>query len=308
MNSVFTILVLKMLPLYLIMAAGYFLGRKVKGLGEAVSVLQINIIAPIVIATGIMPLEMQGIYLLLPFIFFALCALISGFLFRLGKSFWNDNTRNILAFAGGAANTGYFGVPVALMLFSPNIVALFLLAMVGFLIFENTLGYYFVARGKHSVEDSLRRLLRLPTLYGCLAGIILSFFSAAAPDNLLPVIRDFRGAYVVLGALMIGFGLSGAKFSNIDFKFLGVLLCNKFILWPLIVLGLIVTDQNILHLFAEDVYPALFLMAIVPLPANAVAFSLLHGVHPEKTAAAVFISTAIALIYIPVALMMMGYI
>lgn len=305
--SVFIALVLKMMPLYAVMAVGYVFGRKVKDMGSPISLLQINVIAPIVIATGIAPLKMQGEYLLLPAVFFALCSLIALSLFALGKTVWRDNTRNLLAFAGGLANTGYFGVPLALILFPPDLVALFLLAMTGFLVFESTLGYYLVARGRHTVKDSFARLLRLPMLYGCIIGIILSMAGIALPEMAQAVIRDFRGAYVVLGALMIGLGLSQAGFAHFDLKFFGMLTVSKFIVWPLCVLGLVALDRNFLGIFSADVYPPMFLLAIVPLPVNAVAFGLLLKLHPEKAATAVFISTVMALFYIPAVLAMTGY-
>jgi predicted permease len=48
------------------------------------------------------------------------------------------------------------------------------------------------------------------------------------------------------------------------------------------------------------------LVAIMPLPANAVAFSLQLNVQPEKTSALVFFSTMFAFFYIPLVMVFWG--
>ena len=305
--EIFITLVTKLLPLYAIMACGFVLGRKTDNLPQAISYLQINLIAPVVMAITIASLPMQSEYMVLPFLFLGLCCAIAGLLFYIGR-IWNDSTRNLIAYTGASANTGYFGIPVALILFPESALGLFMLTMLGFQLYENTLGYYLIARGHYTVRDSFKRLLRLPTLYGCLIGILLSVAEVKIPTLVEAVGRDFRSTYIILGALMIGLGLAKAASFKPDGKFLGILLGAKFILWPVVVFGLIIFDEHITHLFSAQVHQMMFLLSIVPLPANAVAFATLLNVQPQKAATAVFISTVIALFYIPAVLMWMGYV
>ena len=304
---IFLTLVLKLLPLYVIIAAGYVLGRKQDGLGHTASLIQINLIAPVVMATSIATLAMRQDYLILPVIFLMICCSFAGIAYGFSKRFWSDGTGNLLAFMAGSANTGYFGIPVALILFPPDVIGLYMLAALGFQIYENTLGYYLVARGQYSVRTSLKRLARLPILYGCLVGIVLSALHVQLPEIITGVGRDFRGAYVVLGALMIGLGLSKLESFKIDYKFVSILLSVKFLLWPSCVMLLIMADRHVFGLFSVQIYQLLFLLAVVPLPANGVAFALLLNVHPEKAATTVFISTMIALFYIPAAFILLGF-
>jgi predicted permease len=307
--DIFIALVTKLLPLYAIMACGYMLARKhpSSGIGQVISVIQINLIAPLVIGSSVATLDMRGIYLILPVIFAIVCAVMAFLMFYAGR-LWSDNTRNLIAYTGSSANTGYFGIPVALLLFPEHTLGLFMLIMLGFQIHENTLGYYMIARGHYTVRDSIMRLLRLPTLYGCMIGIGLSLADVKLPDLILSVARDFRSTYIVLGALLIGVGLAQAALRKPDGKFLGILLGAKFVLWPLLVYAIIAVDTYALHLFEPMVHRMMFLLAIVPLPANAVAFAMLLNVQPQKAATAVFISTIIALFYIPAILILLGYV
>lgn len=304
--DLFFALVAKLLPLYAVMACGYFAGRKVKGLGEAAAFLLIYVISPVVIASGIAVLEMRGDYLLLPVIFYVLCAAAGLGLYRVGR-LWNDSTRNLLGYAGGTANTGYFGLPVALMILPHEFIGVFLLAMMGFTLFENTIGFYLLARGQYTAKESLTRLSRLPSVYGFCLGLLLSLSGIGVPEGLSQIALDFRGAYVVLGALMIGFGLAGLSTLKTDMKFMGVLFLAKFLFWPAVVFALTVFDRSVTQIFQPEVHIVMILLSLMPLPVNAVAFSTQFGVQKEKAASAVFLSTVFALFYIPAVLVMLGY-
>jgi len=47
-------------------------------------------------------------------------------------------------------------------------------------------------------------------------------------------------------------------------------------------------------------------LAIMPLPANAVAYALQLNVQPDKTSTLVFLSTVFALFYIPLVMVFWG--
>jgi predicted permease len=302
--DIFTTLVLKMLPLYGIMAAGYALGRKFPETVAPTSTVQIYLIAPIVLATVIGAMDFTAAYLLLPVIFYVLCCGVGLLTYRVAGG--NDGTRNLLAFACGSSNNGYFGLPVALILFPPELVAVFLLAGLGFIFYENTLGYYLIARGRFTTREALMRLSRLPTLYGALLGIVISALAISLPDMLQATATNFRGAYVVLGALIIGLGLSRAKGFEMDRRFLAIPLIMKFVLWPALTFGVAWLDAHVFHVFDEQIRGVILLLGLMPLPANAVAFALQLNVHPEKAALVVFINTVVALFYIPAMLMLVG--
>ena len=59
--------------------------------------------------------------------------------YLIGKMLFKDNTKNLLALAAGTANTGYFGVPVAIELFGEGIIGILVVAIFGFTVFENSL-------------------------------------------------------------------------------------------------------------------------------------------------------------------------
>src|SRR5690606_25831099 len=75
----------------------------------------------------------------------------------------------------------------------------------------------------------------------------------------------------------------------------------KFVVWPALVIALILFDQQVTHLFVgrNDIYQVMFLMSIVPIAANTVAYATFLKTEPERAALIVFVSTIFAIVYIP---------
>jgi hypothetical protein len=296
---VFTTLILKIIPLYILIGLGYIAGRYLNASKETVAKLLIFIITPIVIFHSVFTTPIAANVLSLPILFFILCCFICIVTYILTKHIWTDATRNILAFTAGAGNTGYFGLPVALALFGTDAAGLVVLSVLGFVLYENSLGFFITARGHHTVKESIVRVLKLPTIYAFAAALLLNMLGV----KLGPIYTDFallfRGAYTVLGMMLIGLGLSSIKNYAFDFKFVAASFTAKFIVWPIIIFSIIALDKAFFGFFTEQIYKVMILMSIVPLAANTVAFATELKVHPEKAALAVLLSTLFALFYIP---------
>ena len=100
---------------------------------------------------------------------------------------------------------------------------------------------------------------------------------------------------------MLGMGLIGLRNSegNFDIKFMTITYVLKFIFWPLAMIGVIYLDKTFFMFLNEDLYKVLFLFAIVPLAGNTVTLAVLLNAKPEKASLAVFLSTVISVVTIP---------
>ncbi|MFY9287084.1 MAG: AEC family transporter [Alphaproteobacteria bacterium] len=300
------VMMIKIVPLYFIMLLGFLFGRARPASAEPFSFLQVYFMVPLVTLTGIANLEFQSSYLLLPIITYVGCCVIALLAFVLGRQIWTDNTPNIFSYASGCANVGYYGIPVALAVFPGDIFGIFMMSMIGFTLFEGSLGYYLVARGHFTVRDSLRRLVRLPIIYAFAAGTCLSIMGQHMPDALKDITRDVRGCYVILGALMIGFGLSRLEHLKFEGKLIAFVFSFKFIAWPLLALSLIAIDRIWTQLYTPEIHKILILLSVCPLPANAIAFALQLNIQADKASTLVFLSTVFALFYIPLVMALWG--
>jgi malate permease and related proteins len=299
MSDTFLTMLNKILPLYGVILIGFIAGRTLKTKGENIAPLLIYIIAPIVVFTGIMSAPLDPSKLALPFLFFFICcALCLIFLSVLGF-FWASPTKNILAFSTATGNTGYIGLPIAIFLFGEEAFSIAVLIALGFILYENTLGFFITARGKNTTLESLGRVLRVPTAYAFILAVICNLSNIQLGTALTELGINFRGAYSILGMMLIGLGVSQLTMIKLDFRFISTALLLKFLVWPLVVLVVIFIDKNTIQFFDPLEYKIMLLMSIVPLPANSVALAMELEAAPEKMATTVLISTVFALFYIP---------
>ncbi len=294
--------IIKLIPIYVLIGAGFVIGKKLPVKRETISTLLIYLIGPVVIFNSVYTTKITPSLALLPVIFFALCSAIAIGAYLVNKNVKPQALRGVLGFAAGSGNTGYFGIPVALALFGEAAVGLVVLCVFGFLIYETTIGFVLVARGKHTLKESVAKLLKLPILYAFIAGVIVQLLSVNLGDTYANFVPNFRGAYVLLGSLLVGIALSELTKSHMELSVIARSFIPKFVVWPLVTIALILIDKNYTNIFAErdDVYQVMFLMSIVPIAANTVAYATFLKAEPERAAFVVFASTIFAIIYIPI--------
>lgn len=297
---IFLTLLGKLVPLYVIVGVGYIAGRWLNVSKEQIASLLIYIIAPVVVFDGVFRADIGISLFALPFFFLLTSSLLCGIAYALGSYVWADATRNIFAFTAGTGNTGYFGLPVALALLGEDHMSAVVLAILGLIFYENTVGFFAVARGHHTVRESVARMVMLPAVYAFLFGIFANVVVLPLGENYASTALSFRGAYSVLGMMMVGLGLGGVQRVVWDWKFLSLTFLAKFVVWPLWVGLVLFIDRTLLQFFSPVEHEVMILMAIVPLAANTVAYASLLKAAPEKAALAVLLSTLFALVFIPV--------
>jgi len=305
MLTLFFAMLAKLFPLYFTMAAGFGLGRKTGDITQNLAFIQIYFIAPVVILTNVARLDLQPELILLPFLYFALSVFMAYTARQLAQAFKCDGIP-IITQAGGAANNGYLGLPIAAMLFPPEWLPVYVLTTLGGNLYENTVGYYAAARGHFSAKEAIQKLLQLPSLYAAAAGLTLAALHIELPATIVEFGHNCLGAFIILGAMIIGFGVAKVRNWKFDWNFLGVLMIVKFLLWPLITVILIALDQVTIQFLTPSYRACFLLLSILPLAANSAAFAALFNIAPDRTATAVALSTVIAMILVPVFVILTG--
>ncbi|MCL4338111.1 AEC family transporter [Patescibacteria group bacterium] len=297
--SIFLTLVVKLIPFYLFILLGFLAGKLLHAQKETVASLLIYMITPVIVFHGVLTTKLTFGTLSIPVIIWLIGVLMCLSVYRVSKLFWHDSTRNILAYTAGTGNFGYFGLPVAVTIFGEQVTGLVVLCVLGIIFFENTLGFFITARGRHTVKESLIRVITLPSIYTFLLALILNVLGVRFGQTYTDTVTLFRGAYTLLGMMLIGMGLSGVVKLEFDWKFIFFSHFVKFVVWPAVVLSIILLDGALFHIFSTQIYKVMMLMSVVPMAANTVAFATQLRVQPEKASVAVLSSTLFALIYIP---------
>ncbi|HDS11282.1 MAG TPA: AEC family transporter [Candidatus Wirthbacteria bacterium] len=298
--NVFLSLLVQLTPLYFMVLLGFAGTRYLQAQKETVSKMLLYLIIPIVIFQGAYTAPLQISSLSLPILFFVISCTVCVIFYLIGKLVYHqDTTKNVLAMVAGSANSGYYAVPVAMTLFDDSVFSLVIMSAMGFIIYSNTVGFLITARGKHTLPESIVKLLQLPVLYAFVLGLVLNALGIELGQVVADTITQFKGAYTVLGMMMIGMGLAEASFKNFDRKFILLAFGARFLCWPAIMGALVLVDRSLFHIYDVNIYKIFVLMASVPLSANNVAYATELGVHPQKVAVAVFLSTIFALFFVP---------
>ncbi len=289
----------KMIPLYVLVLLGFIAGKRLKVQQDSIAKLAIYITAPIIVFHGGLRAPLDQSSLWLPFLFFSLPILLSFFWYRIGTRIWKDATANIFAYGASTGNTGYFGIPLTLALFGESSLSTVVLAILGLILYENTYGFFLIARGHHTIRESLMKVLCLPSLWAFVLGLTCNIFALPTNDVYESFITMFRGTYSVLGMMLVGIGIASSEKFVVDWKFLSLSTFAKFVVWPLLAIIILHIDSSYLHIFSFEARRTIFLLSTVPMAANTVAFATELKAAPAKTALAVLVSTLLALVVTP---------
>lgn len=210
----------------------------------------------------------------------------------------HDQVVALLAFSGGTGNTGYFGLPIAMVLLPPEGVTLYLFCLLGITLYEFTVGFYISARGQFSMRQSLVKICRLPLVYAFLAALLTSGMGIAIPGPVMNALDVFPASYTLLGMMIIGMTLGRVSIREVDARFIGTCFLVRYGLWPLLVGVSVLVLQASVGIPAE-LAVALLLIGVVPMAANVVVVAMELSIRPEKGAIAVLLTTLAAPLLIP---------
>lgn len=297
-SSLFT-LFLKLIPLYLNIGLGYVASKALGTTRDSIARLMFFIINPLIIFSGVLNVKLNAGVLFLPILTFVICSSLCLIFFKLGKGWWHDSSRNLMAFSAGSGNTGYFGLPLALLIFNREAEGVYVLALLGIVLYENSVGYYILAKGTYPASECARKILYLPALYAFASGLCLNLSGFKEPEVFVSFMGHIKGTFTVLGMMIIGLGLANLEHFKFDRKFMELTFIAKFLIWPLLILTLNALDTSYFGIYDETTHKALVLISIVPMAVNTVIVSTLLNSQPEKAASAVLLSTIFALIYVP---------
>ncbi|MBI1327267.1 MAG: hypothetical protein GC136_06450 [Alphaproteobacteria bacterium] len=306
MDPLYLNLLQQLLPLYAIAVLGYIVGKLAKIDVKSITTLTIFVISPMVFMLSISKLDFSAGAIISPIIMFALACFFGFLTLVITRLYLEPKTAYLAALTTGTNNWGYFGIPIAFALFPPEMVAAYIVTGVSFQFFENSLGMYYISRGNKGPWESFLNIFKYPVIYAILIGILLSAFHVQLPPVADNVLGLFKGAYTVLGMMIIGLGLSQIDKFKIDMPFMATMFGVRFIMWPLVAMGIIYADQHWLHLLGETFYKPILLFSIVPMGANNIAFATHFDMHPAKAAMGVLFTTLFALVYVPVAIKLLG--
>lgn len=295
----FELLLINIIPLCLLIGIGFVAGKWLEVNLHSLATIAIFILAPVVNFGAVVRIDFEPAYLLLPLGLFLISSAICVLTYYGGRFLFTDNTRNFAPMAASTGNTGYFGVPVVLAVLGPDALGIYLLMNFAVVLAENTVGYFYGARGHYGIRESFVKVFKLPVIYALLAGLAWNGLDMPLPNIFTTWWDRFTGAWVIIGMMLIGVALSKVEHYRINPKLIAVLFSAKFLLWPACTYAFALLDKAVLGFYGDDVHMMLLIIGTVPLAGNTVAYASQLNLRPGEAAMAVLASTLFAVAYIP---------
>ncbi len=285
-------------------ALGWLAARRLAIDPRPIATLLIYLIAPLTFFRGLTLGGPTPGYLLLTLATFLVASLLAVAVHRLTRHTFAPQESALLAFSAGTGNTGYFGLPVAMVLLPPEGVTLYLFCVLGITLYEFTVGFYLSARGRFSVTESLAKIVRLPLIYAFLAALVVSGLGLEVPTAAMAALAVFPTTYTLLGMMIIGMTLGQVSLREVDGRFIGACVTVRCVVWPLLALAAVLGLRALAPL-SPELAMAILLLGVVPMAANVVVVAMELGIAPAKGALAVLITTLAAPLLIPLYLTLM---
>ena len=288
-----------LLPLYVTVALGWVAGRYLQASGRHIAGIMLYIVTPSVVFSGVMRAPLSLEVVLLPFLVLGFCSVIGIGHLMIARRVLTDGSASLIPLSVGTGNTGYFGVPAALLLFGEQGLALYIVCMLGTTLYESSVGFYLAARGRFGVRDCLIKVARLPSLYAFFLAVLLNLNQIGIPQTFMPLFDNLRGAYSVFGMMIIGMSILSFHGLAGNVRFTALAFFGKFIGWPALALLFWWIDSQFLQIYSTAVYQAILLISFTPIAANTVVIANLLDIAPQQVAGTALLSTLFALVYIP---------
>lgn len=292
-------LAVKLVPLYALVAIGFALGRVLKVDSRDVGALALYVLSPAVVFKGFHGARLDGALAVLPLAVYGLACLAAWLSLPLAARLWRDGRERIAAFSAATGNTGFFGIPACLVLLGPDSLPFAVMVSFGFTAYENTVGYFTVARAEATAVGALVRVLRYPGLHACWLGVTVNLLDVRLPGYVPQTVDLLAGGFSAVGMMIVGLGLARVIRLRVDLGFLGFAFAWKFLAWPLVALAFVWVDRTVLHAFPPIAHKVLVVESLVPMAAVTVVHATLRDVHPDRAAVAVAASTLFALVWLP---------
>lgn len=295
-------------PLWTLLAyilLGWLAARRLSVDPRPIATLLIYLVAPLTFFRGLVLGGPTPSYLLLTLAAFLTASLLAVLMHYLTRRTFAPEESALLAFSAGTGNTGYFGLPVAMVLLPPEGVTLYLFCVLGITLYEFTVGFYLSARGRFSVGESLAKILRLPLVYAFLAALLVSGLGIGVPTAAMEGLAVFPATYTLLGMMIIGMTLGRVSIHELDTRFIGACVAVRCVAWPLLALGTVLALQALVPLLSPELAMAILLLGVVPMAANVVVVAMELGIAPAKGALAVLVTTLAVPLLIPLYLTLM---
>ena len=299
LQSLGEVLIQVLVPIILMVAAGFILQRKVNLDARSINRVVYYVLSPCLVYSSILTQQFDPDSTGRSLLFAALHMLIIGLLAYLLARHWGYEGRLTSAFIIAAIlmNNGNYGLPLNLFAFGDvgfiYALALFMFnAMIG-----GAISIYLALRGQSNAITALQRTLVQPIILAMILGIFSRTTHIAPTGSLQDMIEMAGRAAIPIFLLVLGMSLAQTDI-RANLRPALNLTALRMVISPIIALAL----ASVVGL-SGVAYSVAIMQASMPTAVNSIVITNEFDVAPDFTASAVLTTTLTSLITLPILLL-----
>lgn len=206
-----------LLPVVLIFAAGYLIGRLFPINRKSFSIISLYLLTPALVFSSIYGYKdffsgtTLNIFIVISITILLTIAAVEilDLIFHFEKTF-----KTVLLLSLILTNSGNFGLPVTQYAFGIQGLLTGTIAMVFYIFYTHTAGVFIAASDKSSVKESFFKMLQIPVFYAFAVAMAMNYFKVPIPAQISGSIRDLGYSGITLNLLFVGITLSDIKINR----------------------------------------------------------------------------------------------
>jgi len=300
---IFTEVINVILPVFILLGIGFFVGKFMQIDSKSVSDLSIYVFSPALffhsVTTSSLNLGDLGkiiLFALLLFLIFALLIKFLGLLFG-----WHSSYQNTMMLASGFPNTGNYGLPIVFFTFGDEGMAIAIIYVVMQSLLMNSAGIFYASNHeKTPKKDIIVTIVRMPGFIAIVIGLFMKLADIPVPKAIGNATDLLGQAAVPVLLTLLGITLASIQIKSV-LKFIGTAAILKLTVFPAIGFLLLA----LLYPSGSLESKVLLISVATPAAATTTLLAIKFNMNPDMVSSAMFVSTLASIITIPILLMIL---
>jgi Predicted permeases len=290
------------IPVCLIFLIGY-IGQKIFCLNiKSVSTVSLYLIAPALMFQTFYETKLNYTFLQIV-IYVVILSVVIIWLMK-GIGFirkYSPSVTSGLILATAFMNNGNFGAPVVLFAYGEKGFQYAVIILTLHVMFISTFGVYYAAKGKMDIKGSLLSILKMPMIWGSVAGLLWQYLNIPLPENMYNAISLVADAAIPTIMITLGMQLAELKPDNLQWGKISLSLIIRLIISPVIAWAIAWCLGTEILLMK-----VMIVSAAMPAAAITTMYALQYDSEPDLVSSITLFGTLLSVITLSILLTLLG--
>jgi len=214
---------------------------------------------------------------------------------------YSPSVTSALILSTAFMNNGNFGAPVMLFAYGEKGFEYAVIILTLHTTIISTFGVYYAAKGNTDIRGALLSVVRIPMIWGSIAGLLWQYLNLPLPENVYNAISLVAEAAIPIVMITLGMQLADLKPHNLQWGKISLALFVRLIISPIIAWGIAYC------LGAEPLLTKVMIVsAAMPAAAITTMYALQYDSEPDLVSSITLFGTLSSIITLSILLTILG--